>query len=90
MQKLSYHDFILINYFMEKLIKCKFNKFFVINNIDESLSLSLKRRLFDLGFTKGQKIKILKKSLLGKTYLLQIRDYTLSMRDYLVNALWVD
>lgn len=74
---------------MERLIKCKFNFSYILAGIDSSLPLPLRRRLYDLGFTSGQKIKMLRKSLLGKTYLLQLRDYTLSVRDYLAGAILV-
>ncbi len=74
---------------MEKLIKCKFNYSYTLAGIDPSLPTALRRRLYDLGFTSGQSIKMLRKSLLGKTYLLQLRDYTLSVRDYLAGALLV-
>lgn len=75
---------------MKRLIECKYNKFYTLKAIDGEISPKLRRRLLDLGFTSGQKIKILYRSLLGKTYLLQLRDYTLSMRDRIVRTLLVE
>ena len=48
-----------------------------------------KRRLCELGFTNGQEIKMVRKSLLGKAYLLELRGYTLSLRSDIVKAVLV-
>ncbi len=65
---------------MGNLTSAKINKTYIIENISELTSLKIKRRLLELGFTKGQKIKLLRKSLLGKAYLIEIRGYTLTLK----------
>lgn len=65
---------------MGNLTSSKINKTYIIENISELTSLKIKRRLLELGFTKGQKIKLLRKSLLGKAYLIEIRGYTLTLK----------
>ena len=65
---------------MENLTSAKINKFYIIDNISLLSSLKVKRRLLELGFTKGQKIKLLRKSLLGKAFLIEIRGYTLTLK----------
>lgn len=65
---------------MGNLTSAKINKTYIIENISEQTSLKIKRRLLELGFTKGQKIKLLRKSLLGKAYLIEIRGYTLTLK----------
>lgn len=65
---------------MGNLTSAKINKTYIIENISELTSLKIKRRLLELGFTKGKKIKLLRKSLLGKAYLIEIRGYTLTLK----------
>ena len=65
---------------MGNLTSSKINKTYIIEKISELTSLKIKRRLLELGFTKGQKIKLLRKSLLGKAYLIEIRGYTLTLK----------
>ena len=72
---------------MDKLSKIKMNKSYLLNGFTNSLPLKLKRRLLDLGFTRGEKIVFYNKSLLGKTYLVQIRGVMLSLRDQIVKGL---
>ncbi len=72
---------------MDKLSKIKMNKSYLLNGFTNSLPLKLKRRLLDLGFTRGEKVVFCNKSLLGKTYLVQIRGVMLSLRDQIVKGL---
>ncbi|MBQ8908826.1 MAG: ferrous iron transport protein A [Clostridia bacterium] len=73
---------------MEKLIKCRVGKLCKVDSIDKAAPLKIKRRLLELGFTCGQAVKIIRKSLFGQTYLIEIRGYLLSIRksltDYIV------
>lgn len=41
---------------------------------------NVKRRLWELGFTRGQSVRVLEKSLLKKVLLVEIRGYVLSVR----------
>lgn len=65
---------------MKTLKNAKTGKFYTIKNLSEFASDKIVRRLFDLGFTPMQKIKLVRKSLIGKTFLVEVRGYILSMR----------
>ena len=47
-------------------------------------------RLLELGFTVGQKIKILKTSLLGRACLIEIRGYLLSVKIEILKRILVE
>lgn len=72
-----------------RLIDCKMGKTYKIIGIDEALAPKLKRRLFDLGLLSGHSIKVVRKSLLSKAYLIEVRGYTLSLRNTIVRAILV-
>ena len=55
------------------------NKKYIISNIDLK-NVSVARRLSELGFYIGAEIFVLSYSTLKKTFLVQILDYTLSLR----------
>ena len=55
----------------------------------EEAPLQFKRRLLELGLTPGKKVKVERKSLLGKTVLVQIRGYMLSLRKDLLSFIVV-
>ncbi len=74
---------------MLKLNECKENKLYTILYVDESLSNKIKRRLYDLGFLTGTNIKILRESLLKKAYLVEIRGYTLCIRNTIAKSIIV-
>lgn len=74
---------------MFSLLQSEFDKFYTINSI-HGLSTSLTRRLCELGFIKGQKIKLIKKSLLGKVFLVEIRGYILSLRRNIIASIYVE
>ena len=78
-----------IVYYM-RLSECKENKYYSIIKIDSLLPEKLRRRLYDLGFLAGQKIRVVNKSLLKKAYMIEIRGYTLSLRNTIVNAVKVE
>ena len=75
---------------MDKLTSLKIGVYARILNIDEKATLKVKRRLLELGFTHGQKVRVIRKSILGQTYLVQIRGYLLSMRKSLAEFLVVE
>lgn len=74
---------------MLALSNCKENKYYSICFIDVRLSTKIKRRLYDLGLLPGQRIKVLRKSLLKKAYLIEIRGYTLCLRNTIVQSIIV-
>ncbi len=78
-----------IVYYM-RLSECKENKYYSIIKIDSLLSEKLRRRLYDLGFLAGQKVRVVNKSLLKKAYMIEIRGYTLSLRNTIVNSIMVE
>ena len=73
-------------YFMLNLKNAKIGKIYNIKSLSEYASEKIVRRLFELGFTKGQSIKVVRKSLLGQTILIEIRGYTLSLRTTVAEA----
>ncbi len=72
---------------MKTLRQAALGKVYQIEDIDKNAPLKIRRRLFDLGFTSGQQIKAVRKSLLGKAYLIEIRSYTLSLRSTVAEAI---
>ncbi len=65
---------------MLNLKNAKLGKVYKIQNINDIAPIKIFRRLFDLGFTCGQRVKLVRKSLLGKACLIEIRGFTLSLR----------
>ena len=65
---------------MENLEKAKCGVYYSIIGYSQQTPLKIKRRLLELGLTGGQKVRVVRKSLLGKAYLIEVRGYTLSMR----------
>ena len=61
------------------MCKVCLNKEFEIVKIKET-NFQLKRRLLELGFISGEKIKVLRKSIIGNTILVEICSYTISLR----------
>lgn len=72
---------------MLNLKNARLGKLYEIERIDETAPLKIRRRLYDLGFTSGQKVMPVRKSLLGKAYLIEIRAYTLSLRSSVAKAI---
>ena len=64
---------------MKNLAQAPLKKVVEIENV-ECENFKLKRRLFELGFLKGQKIKVERMSALGKTVMVVFRGFTLTMR----------
>ncbi len=75
---------------MEKLLNADMRKYYQVVGFDKNLPLPIKRRLLDLGFTSGQEVRLLRKSLLGKAYLIEIRDFVLTLRNNIVSQILVD
>ncbi len=65
---------------MKNLGQAEKGRFFEICGISKSASIKIKRRLLELGLTEGQKVRVCRRSLLGKVLLIEIRGYTLSLR----------
>lgn len=61
------------------LNNCKKNIFYVIEKIEGNYVPTV-RRLSELGFIKGSKVKIIEFSALKKTLLVEIQGYILSLR----------
>jgi Fe2+ transport system protein FeoA len=59
------------------LVNADLNKEYEIKEINSKYNLKYIRRLYELGFISGEKITILKKSFLNKTFLIKIKGYTL-------------
>lgn len=64
---------------MKNLAQAPLKKVVEIESV-ECENFKLKRRLFELGFLKGQKIKVERMSALGKTVMVVFRGFTLTMR----------
>lgn len=65
---------------MDNLLKGKVGKLYTIKGISENAPIKIKRRILELGFTRGQGVKIIRKSLLGKAFLIEIRGFILTIR----------
>lgn len=59
---------------------CRNGTTYVICDILSLISDKNRIRLLELGFIKGKKVKVITKSLLKKTLLIEISGYTLSLR----------
>ena len=62
------------------LCDCKIGIEYKIQELSMTLSQKNKMRLLEFGFIKGKKIKLLKKSLLKKTLLVELMGFILSLR----------
>ncbi len=58
--------------------------------ISEKASLKLRRRLLELGFTRGQVVKLDRKSLLSHAFLVELRGYVLSLKREIASLIMVD
>ncbi len=74
---------------MKNLLEIKLGTYAYIDGISNLASTKIKRRLLDLGFTKGQKVRCVHKSMLGKDFLLELRHFTLSLRGEIVKYILV-
>lgn len=65
---------------MMTLKNCKTNKYYSVVRVLDKMDQRVLRRLYELGFTPQQKVKVLRKSLSGGTILVENRGYLLSLR----------
>lgn len=56
-----------------------------IEAFSEKCPIKIKRRLLDLGFTTGTKVRLVRKSILNKVVLLELRGYVLSLQKKIAN-----
>ncbi|MEG1499494.1 MAG: FeoA family protein [Clostridia bacterium] len=68
------------------LSQAALNKDYIIDEIF-AFPNEISTRLVDLGFVRGEKIKLLKKSVFGKTYLVQIKNYVITIRKSLAKII---
>ena len=73
----------IIIYYMKTLDMQKEGVVFEIENVFCANKRFL-NRLLELGFVPGQKVEIFKKSILGKVFIVKIRDGLLSIRKHLL------
>ena len=62
------------------LYNATLNKTYSISGMCDFIDVKIKTRLLELGFFKGEKIKVLKKSLMGGVILVEIMNNVLSIR----------
>jgi len=74
---------------MKTLDKVELNKVYKIKCFDGELDGVL-RRFLELGFSRGEKIKIVSTSLQKKVFLVEIRGYLLSVRTELLKKVVVE
>lgn len=77
-------------YSMLSLKNAKIGKSYRVLQISEYAVDKIRRRLFDLGFTSGQYVKLVRKSLIGKVFLIEIRGYTLSIRESVAQKIIIE
>lgn len=75
---------------MKNLLDVKIGKYATIAKISEQASIKIRRRLLDFGFTKGQRVRTIHKSILSKDYLVELRHFTLSLRSEIIKFVLVD
>lgn len=74
---------------MKNLLSVKFGEYVNVDSFDKSTPLKIKRRLLDLGFTKNQRIRTLRKSLIGEAYMVELRGFILTLRRDIVSYILV-
>lgn len=79
-----------ISYLMQTLTSLKLNKPATIGGFSGCISPRISRRLLELGFLKGERIKVFKKSLFGRAYLIELRFYTLTIRNDIAKFIMVE
>ena len=62
------------------LATAKINKTYEVIDIDENYNIKYGRRLAEIGFVSGEKIKIIRKSIFGKTFLVSVNGFVISLR----------
>lgn len=75
---------------MKNLLDIKIGQYVKLKSYKLDTPIKIKRRLLDLGFTEGQKLRTIRKSLLGKTYMLELRGFTLTLRKDILSFILVE
>jgi Fe2+ transport system protein FeoA len=70
--------------------KWKLKKVYKITGYEDYSDKKVLRRLLEFGFVKGTNFVISYKSLLGDTFLVEVRGYTLSLRNKFLSYLKVE
>ncbi len=65
---------------MVSLIEQKRGVYSTIQSISKKAPFKIRRRLYELGFTKGEKVRVVRLSMLAYAYLIEVRGYTLTLR----------
>ena len=60
---------------MTNLASIKNGVYFSVVGISPSASFKIRRRLYELGFIFGTKVRVVRKSLTGQAYLVELRDF---------------
>ena len=72
-----------------RLCDCKIGQVYKIEQIENDILLKTKMRLLEFGFFKGQKIKVIKKSFLKQTLLVELMNNVLSLRSDVATSVMV-
>lgn len=75
---------------LQCLHNAKTNQVYKIDGFESGLDIMYKRRLLELGFIFGEKIKVLKKSFYKKTFLVLVRGDVFCMRKDLAEKIKVE
>ncbi len=60
-------------------MKLELNQLYEVKSLNENAQVS--RRLFELGFTKGQKFKLVGRSIFGEPFIVQLNHTKVSLRN---------
>ena len=77
-----------IKFHMKTLDVAEKNRLYKIVDFSGEVD-DVKRRLWELGFSRGQSVRVVEKSLLKKVSLIEIRGYLLSVRTALLSCVVV-
>ena len=69
------------------LTKAKVNCFYNIKFVN--CTNNIERRLYDLGFVEGEKIRIIKKSIFNGVYLVEIMGGVLAIKRKEIEKIWI-
>lgn len=70
--------------------KLQLNRFYKVLGFQNYQDEKIVRRLLELGFTKGTRFCIAHKSLLGKSVVVELRGYYLTMRSKFLDIIKVE
>lgn len=75
---------------MKNMLEIKLRKYVSIVKVSPEAPIKIRRRLLDFGFTKGQRMRTLFKSTLGKDYIVELRGFTLTLRGEILKYILVE